>query len=329
MAAKNDFFPVAYSVPSGPALQEDVLTTYTIEPVISCKLFHMGLNDSYLVQAVSNNYILRVYRAGWRSLSDILFEIDMVNHLKAKGIPAAAPIAKKDGSFLTALNTPEAERYVVLFPYAPGKGLQRPPAPEQYYLYGTTLAQMHTAWDDFTSQHTRFQMDLDFFIDSPVQAFSSFLSERPTDAAYVLGLAHQLKKRVLNLPLEALDFGICHGDPHGGNAHIAEDQVITFFDFDNGGPCWRTYDLASFRWSVAWNQADEAIWEAFLRGYRDHRSLAEVNMQAVPLFALVRHLYIVGMQAGHADEWGSSFINETYIDKHIKFLQSCEALWLR
>src|SRR5690348_1663135 len=121
----------------------------------------------------------------------------------------------------------------VFFPYAPGKGLQRPPVPEQYYLYGITLAQMHTAWDDFTSHHIRFQMDLDFLIDAPVQAFSSFLNERQREASYVLNLAHQLKKRVINLPLETLDFGICHGDPHGGNAHITEDQVITFFDFDN------------------------------------------------------------------------------------------------
>ena len=329
MVAKNDLFPVTYSVPSGAALQEGVLTAYDIEPVINCKLFHMGLNDTYLVQGVSHKYVLRVYRAGWRSLPDILFEVDMLNHLQAKGLPVAAPLVKKDGSFFTALNTPEGERYAVLFPYAPGKGFQRPPVPQQYYLYGMTLAQMHTVWDDFTSQHTRFQMDLDFLLDTPVQAFSSFLKERPDEAAYVLNLVNQLKERVLNLPLETLDYGICHGDPHGGNAHIAEDQVITFFDFDNGGPCWRAYDLATFRWSVTWNHADEAVWQAFLKGYRDHRPIDEVDIQAVPLFALIRHLYIVGMQSSHAYEWGSSFINEQYIDKHVKFLRSCEALWLR
>ena len=136
-----------------------------------------------------------------------------------------------------------------------------------------------------------------------------------------------MKERALNLPLETLDYGIWHGDPHGGNAHTAEDQAITFLISTMVFPAG--YDLATFRWSVTWNQADEAIWEAFLKGYRDHRSIDEVNIQAIQVFALIRHLYIVGMQAGHADEWGSSFINEKYIDKHVKFLRSCEALWLR
>lgn len=34
MSEKNGFFPVAYSVSSGAALQEVVLTLYNIEPII-------------------------------------------------------------------------------------------------------------------------------------------------------------------------------------------------------------------------------------------------------------------------------------------------------
>ncbi len=95
MSIVQNNFPVTFSVLSANALKDCVLSFYDIGPITACKLFYMGLNDTYVVQTVNNTYMLRAYRAGWRTLSDILFEIDMLNHLKYKGLPISTPIAKK------------------------------------------------------------------------------------------------------------------------------------------------------------------------------------------------------------------------------------------
>jgi Ser/Thr protein kinase RdoA (MazF antagonist) len=57
----------------------------------------------------------------WRSRSEIEWELDLLIHLDRKGVPVAAPVAKKDGIFLSFLNQPEGQRGAALFSYAEGE----------------------------------------------------------------------------------------------------------------------------------------------------------------------------------------------------------------
>jgi Ser/Thr protein kinase RdoA (MazF antagonist) len=87
---------------------------------------------------------------------------------------------------------------------------------EQSALYGRAAAAIHHASHDFRSAHARFQIDLRHLLDEPLAAIRPPLAHRPEDWGYLLRLADRLRESLAALPAEDLDWGVCHGDLHGG-----------------------------------------------------------------------------------------------------------------
>lgn len=327
----NTYFPATHSILSTSALISYVHERYDIGAIRDCKFFRLGLNDTYLLQTCSGKYILRVYRIGWRTLSDILYELDVLLHLHRKNVPVSFPLSMRDGNLLSTLNTQEGVRQVVLFTYAEGEPPPRSgdEARETYSRrYGSAAAQMHHALDDFSSQHERFSLDLDHLLDTPVQTILPLLAERPDDAAYLLHVVDSLKEQVAQMPVSELEWGVCYGDFHGGNAHATEQQ-LTFFDFDCCGPGWRAYDIAVFRWFTVFHrpgvsrQQDEKLWEAFLAGYTQHRTMKAVDIAAIPVFVAIRQIWLQGVHTSGAPDWGYCYLDDRYFAESMKTLREC------
>ena len=60
----TDYFPVTYSTLSTQALVRDVLPEYGLDGNADCRLFSLGVNDTYQINAVANGgYFLHAYRA--------------------------------------------------------------------------------------------------------------------------------------------------------------------------------------------------------------------------------------------------------------------------
>ena len=98
---------VGHSTPLGSALAPIVADAYALEPDVSCTLIGRGLNDTYAVDAGDRSYVLRLYRARWRTSGDVLFEVDALRHAAARGVPLAGPIARVDGEWVTPVDAPE------------------------------------------------------------------------------------------------------------------------------------------------------------------------------------------------------------------------------
>jgi Ser/Thr protein kinase RdoA (MazF antagonist) len=320
-----EHFPVSHSTLCVKALLDQVLPDYAIPAPTECKLLNLGLNDTYLVKGSGRErYILRVYRRGWRSLSDILYEMDVLDHLRERGVPVSVPLRRRDGGLLRSLAAPEGERYAALFSYAPGK---EPTYDEalQAYQYGRAVGAVHAATDTFTSRHRRFALDLEHLLWAPLRSVEPLLAHRPKDRAYLQRLSGQLRDRLAALPLRELDQGFCHGDFHGWNAGFAEDGTVTLYDFDCGGPGWRAYDVAVFRWCPRiWDRQDR-LWPSFLRGYRELRELHDVDLRAIPLFIGVRHIWFMGVHATIGPDTGFGWIDDKYYDRELAFLRRWEA----
>jgi hypothetical protein len=86
----------------------------------------------------------------------------------------------------------------------------------------------------------------------------------------------------------------------------------------------RAYDLATFRWSARWQGKGDDIWETFLGGYHDIRTLSEADLRAVPLFVGIRNVWLMGLEAGQARSRGHRLIRDRYLDYHFAFLRKCE-----
>src|SRR6185312_14874120 len=161
----HSVLPVAYSILAPDALLAEVNRNYGIEPLVDCALLRSYVNDVYILHGAETAYVLKVYRAGWRSWSEIAFELDVLTHLTAKGVAVAPPLPRRDSQLIGTLSAPEGTRYIVLFPYAAGVKPTPPFTPQLYYSFGSATARMYNALDDFTSPHARIPLDLEFLLD--------------------------------------------------------------------------------------------------------------------------------------------------------------------
>jgi hypothetical protein len=117
---------------------------------------------------------------------------------------------------------------------------------------------------------------------------------------------------------------VCHGDCHGSNARIDSLGSATLIDFDDGGPGWVAYDLAVFLWTAcAFFPQRRALWRYFLDGYRSVRPIPRADLDAVPLFVPLRHIWLLGEYAAGAGGWGTWWLGE-WFDRQMAFLRAWE-----
>lgn len=326
-SAMSNPFPVTRSILSSTALREAVVSEYALADPSDCQFFRMGLNDTYILKTNGTSYVLRVYRRGWRSLPEIQYELEVLLFLQKAGIRVSTPIPRTDGSFIGTIHAPEGERYRVLFTYASGReATYESKDAEAAYAYGKLAAQIHTATETFQSLHQRVALDLEHLIDTPLRSIQPVLAHRPEDWKCVQTVTETLRQRVIQLPLSSLEQGFCHGDLHWGNARFQDKtNTVTLFDFDCCGVGWRAYDLAVFRWGARVRKKEQEQWPVFLRGYREVLNIHERDIQAIPYFVALRHLWLLGLHAGNRQDFGMAWMNDTYFDEAITFLREWEA----
>jgi Ser/Thr protein kinase RdoA (MazF antagonist) len=330
MKPKSPAFPVIASTLSPEALIKDILPGFGIGSVIDCKFYSAGFNHTYRIKVLEGNtYYLRAYRTQWRTLADIQCELDVLNHLKCKGFPAASPVPYKDGQPFLTVSAPEGTRFLALFTAAPGAEISYAHEPvRNAQRYGQTVAHMHNALDDFTSPHPRFHLDLDHFIDRPLCNIQPFLSHRPDDWNFLQKFAETLPQRILAMPADLLEQGFCHGDLQGYHANLSQDGKLTFFDFDCGGIGYRAYDLAVFLWCCRLEDAVAMRWAPFLNSYRGTRPIHDRDVEAVPLFVCARYLWHMGVHTQNSPDWGIEFLNDKYFNDHLNRLRLAEKDYL-
>jgi Ser/Thr protein kinase RdoA (MazF antagonist) len=309
-------FPVTFTILSTDALVRRVLPEYGICDVVSCQLHSVNVNHTYEVHTRSGEaYFLRVYRHNYRNLEEVRFEMDALVHLHQRGASVAYPLPLKEGDFIQAINAPEGERYTVLFPAAAGKEPNyNDDVVRKAFEYGRAVAQLHRAADGFYSDQPRFKLDLTTLIDTPLQHIAPVLAYRPDDWAYTQDFAARTKEKIIQMPVDALEQGLCHGDLQGYHHHVDKTGQHTFFDFDFCGIGFRAYDLSVFRWCGRLSDKELVWWEPYLRGYLSERPLTPVDIKAVPLFICARHIWHMGLHTGNAKDWGYGDLKDSYFD---------------
>jgi Ser/Thr protein kinase RdoA (MazF antagonist) len=332
---------VTYSTASPQTLVDQVLSAYpaaTIGVTRSCRLL-MGvsaLNDTYLVVTDAARWILKVYRADWRSYGEVQYELDLLAHLNQRGVAVALPVARRDGHRITTLRMPEGPRQAVLYAFAPGRPFRWPFFHDEgeCRVAGRALAALHDAADDFVSPWLRPVMNLEALLDRPLAELEPYLLDRPHDWEYLVKLSERLRQRLTTLVAAGLDWGVCHGDYQPGNASIAEDAGVTIYDFDAGGPGWRMLDLTAYHKQCAEGDQGRKIWQAFLDGYtgvrRGGQGVSPADLAAVPVLVAAGEIYALGFKARGITKtwWDSWWLPYSELDVRIPFLRRWEAEFL-
>lgn len=315
-------YPVTHSILNADVLLEDVVARYDIGRPRGCWLLYTNLNDTYLVRTDQADYILRVYRQGWRSPEAIQDELDFLLHLRREEMAVAVPLQGRDEERRYALPAPEGERFSVLFSYAPGRPVSFDDEATAR-AFGAAVAALHTAADAVPDLTHRPVLDLRHLLDEPLQVIEPHLRKMTGHEEYVRRLAGQVRAHLETLA-PGLNWGPCHGDLHGGNAHMETGSGVTFFDFDCSGMGWRAYDLAAFRWVALTRKRERRQWEPFLEGYAERRPVDRQELEAVAWFLAARHVWLLGLHIAHRRHTGMLWLTETYLEDWVAWLRRWE-----
>ncbi|MCW3059846.1 MAG: hypothetical protein JWQ02_1667 [Capsulimonas sp.] len=336
-------FPATYSLLDPDALLAEILNAHYGLTASKCELHSRGMNDVYRVSArpesshEERTYFLRVSRAHWKTEDQIRFEMRVLKHLADGGAPVAEPISRsldRSGGSLddlyTTISAFEGKRQAALFSPAVGDIISWD-QPERFRHYGRALAKIHKASNTLpNSEETETSLAPNVVLAKALAALEPLLaSSRPGDWAYLCDLADRIQKSSLWLDRNEMDWGVCHGDSMGQNAHITDSDAVTFFDFDCCGYGPRAYDLATVRWAN-WSAgiAESPVWPHVLQGYEEVRVLSQADRDAIPLCVALRGIWIMWYHAANASIFGCAETDDAYFDKRFQFLRAWDTTWL-
>jgi Ser/Thr protein kinase RdoA (MazF antagonist) len=317
---------ILYSTFSSGAIKQLIVSHYDLDDSVECTLFSRGLNDTYLLSARDRQFALRLYRSRWRTRAAVMGEVAALLHISAKGVPVATPIARSDGELVTDVDAPEGPRWAVLFDWVNGdEPIYRNATHAQ--LYGRLAAQLHIAGDDLPSGATRSPLDLNYLLERPLASLRPAMKSRPLLAARFDALADRVRARLEGAKDQLWDWGFCHGDLHCGNAHV-DGEHLSLYDFDCCGPGWRLYDLATYRWAARVRQFEEGAWKPFSEAYLQVRPAVASTLDLVPLFVILRHIWLQGYYVWNSVEAGVSFQSDGYFSYLVTFCEQIESEYL-
>jgi Ser/Thr protein kinase RdoA (MazF antagonist) len=271
-----------YSVLKEDDLLEKIVPLFNISDVQNCKTYYEGANDSYKIFTSKENYLLRIYTI----------------------IPIRAP---------------EGIRYAIMTTFAEGEEFWDG-NDETWRQYAKNVADIHNKSDDFVTTKKRFALDKQHLLYDALHQIRPYLENQHEELDYIESIVTDLSSKFEQLSKKEFDYGFCHGDFHGGNAHQNGTDMV-FFDFDCCGYGYRAYDLAVFKWCAQLNNAQER-WTPFIEEYKKHRSISEADINAVDLFVAIRHIWLMGFHLNSTKSIG--VFGRDYFNNAIQFLKKCE-----
>ncbi|MBW4440892.1 MAG: phosphotransferase [Plectolyngbya sp. WJT66-NPBG17] len=312
-------FPVLYSTIDPSAIVSKILSCYDIGTVNVCEFWCRGLSDVYLIETDCAAYILRISHWGWRSQTDIEFELALLDFLHQRGLPVAYPLRTESGKLSIVIPAPEGDRYAALLIYAPGGVPIGDLSIRQATRLGETLAKMHEAGLEFKCEFDRKPLTLDYLLDEPWAVIKPFL--RQSDRDYVEESIEQVKAALEEFPRSSPYWGICWGDPHSGNTHFTEVDQPTLFDFDQCGFGWRAFELGKFRQVALSTGISRRVREAFLQGYQSVSPLKEFEVGAISAFTQTAHIWGWSISLTYALRHNYSRLDDSFFRKRVEQLR--------
>lgn len=317
---------IAQTTPTGHALARAVETGWALGPVAHCVLLRRGFNQVYELRFASGVHaIARLCAQRPRGAPNIAYETALLTHLRAHGTAVAAPLARADGSFHDTVGLPEGLCALQLFEFVAGD----PPGDllADIEATGRGLAQLHHAAQNYAGPESLYALELPMLLDAPLERI---LAAPTVDAALgreLVSLADDLRTRFTALP--HLTRVHCHGDCHGGNnfmvdedVHATETRAAVFFDFDDAGPGLLAYDLCVYLWNLLPRSLDTPLgapllqrWHRFLAGYASARTIDSHDAAAIAACLAVRQFWIMGEYAGRIPVWGTQAMPTHWLRK--------------
>jgi Ser/Thr protein kinase RdoA (MazF antagonist) len=271
------------------------------------------------VEAAPEAFWLRIATGVDRPSQEAEREARIVAALGATGTRVATPLARRDGrGFSAYLDSGDIRRATLLFREAPGAAIEIP-APVHAEALGALVARVHSQAGIAPEGTPRISRA--WLADEPLDRIEPWLRRHGHDVAALRRVVDDMDSLArARAPGLWTERALCHGDVHFGNARF-DGTGPTLFDFECAGVGPSAYDMACFWRKHVEPEAREpaaAIWDAFLRGYGQVRTIDDGVLDAVPAIAALRALWVMALPAEPHSRWGASWLDDPeYFDAHV------------
>jgi len=185
--------------------------------------------------------------------------------------------------------------------------------------------------DKRRAPYRRAHLDVERLLHENLRAIEALMAHRPDDLALIRGIADACEECVTRLlPRTPPEYGVCHGDLHGGDVRFPKGHTPVLFDFDSSGCGWRALDIGVFLASHDWMDCTPAAeanrqqrLAAFLEGYSTTRTVSDSELAVVRLGPPVRHIFLMGHVLLYTSRHeGFHWANDDFIGWHMKWFRA-------
>lgn len=239
---------------------------------------------------------LRLHRPGYQDAQSIAAELAWSARLCDRGVAVAEPIPAANGAWVAQVHglTFSCLRWIEGRPMGEAVApLENSAVLARAEDFGALIADLHNATDAGACPvpFPRAGWDGPALLgESP--RLGRFW-EAPTLTPEESAILRAARAKALDLLPLAQDFGPIHADTLRSNAMITR-QGLRLIDFDDSGPGWRLYDLAS---ALVQSWGDPLLPEHARRlvaGYLSRRALPADQLALLPLFLALRSFVSAG-----------------------------------
>lgn len=327
---------IAQSTPVAAAIAAVVAQHYPFGEAVEAEFLRRAFNQTYGLRfGDGRRVVARLCAERPRGDPNITYEAALLRHLRQMGVPVSACLPAANGADSVPIPLPEGERALMLFEFLEGD--ETDDAPADIQAFGRGLALLHEAAASYSGPPSRYVLDLDYLISRPLARLLGAPTMTDDLRPEFQAIAARLRARIE--AMDGLTQVICHGDAHGSNNFITEDEqgrkTACFFDFEECGPGYLAYELSVYPWSLhprsvdgQWSEKALGRWKHFIDAYGAARPLARQDVQAVPAFVAARQFWLMGEYAGRIPVWGSQAMPTSWLRRQVKMLTSWEELTL-
>lgn len=271
-------------------------------------------NTVFHIDAGDASFALRLHRKGYRSDAELQSELQWILALSEAGMQVPGAVASRQGKLVELVDGVQVD-VLTWVPGAPlgarGKPLQLVDRAQTFYNFGREMAHLHQLSDAWRRPDgfARKQWDAAGLLGETPQ-WGRFW-ENPaldSDQKNLFSAARAEAARQL-AALHHPDIGLIHADLVPENVLIDGERVI-FIDFDDGGPGYRLYDLATALLRHCDEHDYSQLREAMLEGYRCVRPIDD---SALPLFMTLKACAYVGWSMQRLAEPENAARNQRFI----------------
>lgn len=287
-------------------LARAAISLYPLSPGCSATLIRYGENTTYRVSDGDRSIALRLARPGYQTRASIESEMAWMSSLREHAIDTPAPVRGNDGETVQELHLPDGDvQHVVAFEWVEGEPLSRVEGLRPWRRLGKIMAEVHEhalLWSP-PPGFTRPPWDLDALVGDEPRWGTPVPPGvwRESDRRAILAARDAVRVRLLALGTGAERFGLIHTDLGFENVLIGPGRRTVVIDFDDSGPSWYVYELASVLYPREGTPGFDERRDLLIEGYRSTRPLPDEEIAELPTFLMCRRLTTLGWMFSRSD----------------------------